>query len=103
MVHGVATRATTKFHANVSSGSTTAEETPIGTISYVCKGDLSLETQIERARAIVAAGSEFAIVGDLERLEHRVYRMDGVKIETDKFTLPEMPWFDVPKILARDD
>ena len=79
------------------------ETTPIGTISYVCKGDLPLETHIDRARAILAAGSQFAIVGDLERLEHRVYRLDGLKIETDKFKLPEMPWFDVPKILPRDD
>lgn len=70
--------------------------TPVGTISYIDRCDLPIETHYARARAIVAAGSEFAIVGDIERGELNVFRLSGVERHTEDFRLPEMPWFDVP-------
>ena len=79
------------------------ETTPIGTVSYIDRHDLPLEEHIARAKAIVAAGSAFSILGDLTRLEHRIYRAAGVSVETGEFSMPEMPWFDIPKILPRDD
>jgi hypothetical protein len=79
------------------------ETTPIGTISYIDRYDLPFEEHIARAKAIVAAGSAFSILGDLTRLEHRIYRADDASDETGEFSVPEMPWFDIPKILPADD
>jgi hypothetical protein len=39
---------------------------PVGTVSYIDRYDLPLETHFARARDIVAMGAEYAIVGDVE-------------------------------------
>jgi hypothetical protein len=70
--------------------------TPIGTISYIDAYDFPIETHYDRARQIVAAGSEFAIVVNVETAEARVFRMSGVERFADDFKIPEWPWFDVP-------
>lgn len=70
--------------------------TPIGTISYIDRHDLLIEAHHARARAIIAAGSEFAIVGNVEAAEARVFRMSGVERFTDDFRVAEWPWFNVP-------
>jgi hypothetical protein len=36
---------------------------PVGTVSYIDRYDLPLETHFARAREIVAMGAEFAVVG----------------------------------------
>ncbi len=70
--------------------------TPVGTVSYIDRYDLPIEEHFARAQAIVVAGCEFAIVGDVERGELRVFRASGVETRTEKFRMPEMPWFEVP-------
>jgi hypothetical protein len=70
--------------------------TPVGTVAYIDRYDLPIEEHYARARAILAAGSEFAIVGDVERGAVRVFRLSGVETHTKDFRLPEMPWFEVP-------
>jgi hypothetical protein len=70
----------------------------VGTIAFIDEYDLPMEAHDARAWAIVATGSEFAIVGDLERLEYRIYRRNGMSIERAEFTLPEMPWFSFPRL-----
>ena len=70
--------------------------TPIGTFSFIDRFDLPIEAHYARARAILAAGSEFAVVGDIEHGEVRVFRLSGVELHTEDFRLPEMPWFEVP-------
>jgi hypothetical protein len=69
---------------------------PVGTISYIDQYDLPIEEHYERAREIVKAGSEFAIVGDMQTRELRVFRVDGVQKSFEDIRMPEMPWFDVP-------
>jgi hypothetical protein len=71
-------------------------QTPIGTICYIDEFDLPIDEHYRRAREIVKAGSEFAIVGDLQTSELRVFRVDGVQSSTEDIRVPEMPWFDVP-------
>ena len=67
---------------------------PVGTISYI-RYDVPIDEHHARARAIISVGSEFAIVGDVERGEVRVFRLSGVRLHMEDFRLPEMPWFDV--------
>jgi hypothetical protein len=70
--------------------------TPVGTICYIDQYDLPIEEHHRRAREIVKAGSEFAIVGDMQTGELRVFRVDGVQNSFEDIRVPEMPWFDVP-------
>jgi hypothetical protein len=42
--------------------------TPIGAIRYIDQYDLPIDVHYARAREIVTAGSEFAIVGDPRRI-----------------------------------
>ncbi len=70
--------------------------TPIGTISYIDQYDLPIEEHYRRAREIVKTGSEFAIVGNMQTGELRVFRVDGVQSSFEDIRMPEMPWFDVP-------
>jgi hypothetical protein len=71
-------------------------KTPIGTICYIDQYDLPIDVHYARAREIVMAGSEFAIVGDMQRGELRVFRIDGVQSSFEDIRVPEMSWFDVP-------
>jgi hypothetical protein len=74
------------------------ETIPIGTISFIGEHDLPMEVHVARSRAIIASGSTFSVIGDLERHEYRVYRLDGVAVEREAFTLLEMPWFAFPEL-----
>jgi hypothetical protein len=69
---------------------------PIGTVSYIDRYDLPLETHFARAREIVAMGAEFAVVGDVETSELHIFRMSGVVRTFDDVRIPELHWFDVP-------
>lgn len=71
-------------------------QTPIGTISYIDQHYLPIEEHFRRARAIVKPGSEFAMVGDMQTGELRVFRVDGVQSSFENIRVPEMSWFDVP-------
>jgi hypothetical protein len=71
-------------------------QTPIGTICYIDKYDLPIDEHYRRAREIVKAGSEFAIVGDMQTGELRIFRVDGVQSSFEDVRVPEMAWFDVP-------
>jgi hypothetical protein len=72
--------------------------TPIGTICYIDQYDLPIDIYYARAREIMKAGSEFAIVGDMQTGELRAFRVDGMQSSFLDIHVPEMPWFDV-----RDD
>jgi hypothetical protein len=69
---------------------------PIGTISYIDRYDLAIEDHYARAQAIVAAGSSFAIVGDVEKQTLRIFRKDSVTHHVEAVRIPEWPWFDIP-------
>jgi hypothetical protein len=69
---------------------------PIGTISYIDAYDLPIEAHYERARAIIAAGSEFAIVSNIDTADALVFRLSGVERFTKSFRIAEWPWFEVP-------
>ena len=69
---------------------------PIGTVSYIDRYDLPLDTHFARARDIVAMGAEFAVVGDVEASELHIFRTSGVVRTFEDVRLPELYWFDVP-------
>jgi hypothetical protein len=69
---------------------------PIGTVSYVGPIDFPIAEHYARARASVAAGSQFAVIGDLAAGDLKIFRRDGMTCETEDVRIPEMPWFDVP-------
>jgi hypothetical protein len=69
---------------------------PVGTISYIDEFDLPIEEHYARAAAIVVAGSEFAVVADMQKQELRIFRSSGVQISREDICIPEMPWFKIP-------
>ncbi len=74
--------------------------TPIGTISHIDCYDLPIDEHYRRAKAIIAAGSQFAIVVNLDIAEAVVFRNSGDERFTSDFGIPEWPWFDVPVRVA---
>ena len=69
---------------------------PTGTISYVDQYDLPIDEHYRRAREIVKAGSDFAIVADMQTGELRIFRVGGVESSFEAIQIPEMPWFNIP-------
>jgi hypothetical protein len=70
--------------------------TPVGTIAYIDEYDLPIADHYARAKAIVAAGSAFAIVGDVNVGELRIFRSDSITRHTNDVRIPEWSWFDIP-------
>jgi hypothetical protein len=82
------------------SGHRTNEEfwriVPVGTICYIDELDLPIDEHHRRAQEIVEAGSKFAVIGDMQKREIRIFRAGAVETSTDNICIPEMPWFEIP-------
>jgi len=72
------------------------ETLPIGTVSYIDRGDLSIDVHYERARRIVADGSLYAVVADVRLGGARIFRASGIETVNADTCIPEMPWFAIP-------
>lgn len=69
---------------------------PVGTVCYIDGFDLPVDEHHRRAQEIVSAGSEFAVVADVQKGDLRIFRPDSVECWSEDVCIPEMPWFKIP-------